>query len=265
MKATSSRFKAIVASVSTVVLSVFVVVPAFAVETTTGENRDTSATVCSRITTFAKTGKENLSEKRSTLQTDFSKRLSGIATKQTDVDKKVSEARLAAKTKFEEKIAKLEAKEDLTDVQKAAIETYKTEVQAAEVTRAAAIDDARAAYRTGLASLVTTNQQTLSSAVTTYQTAVSTALATATANCTEANATATLATLKASLKSAREVLNAKRTPDTNKAAIKQLATTRDAAIKAANEAFKTKVTALTVTLKAALQVTDTPATDTTNQ
>jgi hypothetical protein len=256
MKALSSTLQTIAFSGLAVIVSLVGVSPAFAVETETPGATRTEAPTCSRIAILAKTGKEAVSGKRSELQTDFSKRLANVSTKQTEVDQKILDARTAATDKFEEKIKSLQAIEGLTTEQLAAIDTFKTDVEAAQLTRRTAVDDARAAYRTGLATLVASNQQTLSTATTAYQTAITAAFATAIANCTATNVAATLTTLKASIKSARDTLQAQRTPDTKKEAIKVLAATREAAIKSANETFKTTIAGLVVTFKAALPITD---------
>jgi len=276
MKTLSSSLKVIAFSGLAAVVSLVGVTPSFAIEDvrpeetnvqTTTETRREAAT-CSRITALATSGKRAVSEKRSELQTGFSQRIANVSTRQTDVDKKISDARTTATNTFEEKIKRLQAIDGLTTEQLGAIDTFKTDVEAAQLNRRTAVDNARSVYRTGLTTLVASNQQTLSGTTTTYQTAITAAFTIAAANCTPANVAATLATLQASIKSARESLKSQRTPDTNKEAIKALAVTRQAAIKSANDTFKTTIAALVVTLKAALPtITNTtePATNSTNQ
>ncbi len=257
MKTISKSLKTLGLLSLTVVTAIAVTLPAFAVENTTPGTESGVAT-CARITALSSSGRSSVSEKRSTLQTDFSKRLTNISTKQTGIDTKISDGRENASTKFNEKIASLEAQTGLTGAQKDAIATFKAGVAEAITVRKTSVDDARSAYRTALASQISTQQQALSSAVTTYQAAVTSAFTTAVANCTADNVVTTFASLKAGLKTARETLTAARTPDASKDAIKALIETRNTAIKAANQTFKTTVKALAATLKSALQVTPEP-------
>jgi hypothetical protein len=250
MKTISSIAKKTGLMAMSALMAVLVALPAFAVENTTDE---TSTSVCTRISNLSSTGRSSVSEKRSGLQTDFSNRLTRLSTKQTGIDTKIADGRTAVTTRFEDKVKTLEAKDGLTDEQKAAIATFKTGVEDAMTVRRMAVDDARSTYRTALVSQISTQQQSLSSAVTTYQAAVSAAFATAVANCTQSNSAATMATLKAALKTAREALNAAKTPDASKAAIQTLVQTRNATIKAANEEFKQTLTTLADTLKTLLE------------
>lgn len=256
MKTISNLLKTTVTSGLAALLALFAVVPAFAINTPQPKQA-AQASICTRITTLSASGRATVSDKRSTLQIDFANRLAGLSTKQAEIDTKVIAARDAATTKFEDKTKSLEVEKGMTATQLTAIEAFKTGVEAAQTTRRAAVDDARAAYQTALATQIATQQQGLSGAVTTYQTAVTGAFATAVTNCTSANAVATLTTLKASIKSARDALNTARTPDANKGAIQTLATTRNSAIKAADATFKTTIQALATTLRAALGITST--------
>jgi hypothetical protein len=263
MKTISNTLKTILLSSLSLMLGCFVITPAFAVDSTgnPGEVKPQEATtVCARILKFSTSSKNTITSKQGELQTDFSKRLKDVSGNQSQVDTKVATFRTNATAKFEEKIKSLEAESGFTDVQKAAIETYKTSVQSAESTRKVAVDSARSAYRTGLATIIANQQQTLSTASTTYQSSIDTAFTTAVDSCTSSNGETVMATLKAAIKSARMTLDAARTPDATKAAIQQLAATRDASIKAANSAFHTTLTGLTATLKAALGVTATVST-----
>lgn len=260
MKTISNLLKSAVMPGLATLLALLVVMPAFAIESPQ-TRQTTEPNICTRIATASKSGRATVSDKRTTLQTDFSNRLANLSTKQTEVDARVAAARDSATTKFEDKIKSLEAETGLTSVQLTAVGTFKTGVEAALTTRRAAVDDARAAYRTALVTQIATQQQELSGAVTAYQTAVTNAFAIAVADCTDTNAAATLATLKTSIKDARDTLNSARTPDTNKAAIKTLAATRDAAVKAANDTFRTTLKTLSTTLKTALGIGATPTSD----
>lgn len=251
MKLVSNKRKLVVASVLSLAVALVGVTPLFAQSTMQTNERAAS---CARITLLATSGKTAVSERRTSLQTNFTERLTNVSTTQTDIDQKISDARITAKTKFDEKIQSLQAQEDLTEVQSEAIDIYVEKVQEAEVIRKAAVDTARSTYRTALASTVAAQQQTLSTAATTYQTAVTAAFTTAQANCTDDNAAATLATLKENLQEARTAFAAARTPDATKESIKKLATTRREAVKTANEAFAKSVATYTATLKVAFEV-----------
>lgn len=246
------------------VMAIVIALPAFAVENTTNTVKtETAVNVCTRIMALSTSSRSTLSQKRSDLQTDFSNRLTKLSTNQTDIDTKIADARTAVTTKFEDNIKSLEAKSGLTDVQKTAVETFKTNVEDAMTVRRAAVDSARSIYRTALASQISTHQQTLSNNVITYQTAVSTAFSTAVANCTDGSGSATMATLKATIKTARETLNASKTPDSSKTTIMALHETRSAAIKAANDTFTKTLSGLVTTVKTALSTA--PTTDSTNK
>lgn len=252
MKLVSKKPKIVIASSLSLVVALVGVTPLFAQSPL--QTNERPAASCARITTLATSGKTAVSEKRTNLQTNFAERLTNVSTKQTGIDQKISDARITAKTRFDEKIQSLQAREDLTQVQSDALDIYVEKVQEAEVTRKAAVDTARSTYRTALANAVATQQQGLSTAATTYQTAVNTAFATAQANCTDANAAATLATLKEDLQEARETFSAARKPEASKEAIKALATTRDEAIKTANATFAKSVATYTETLKKAFEI-----------
>jgi hypothetical protein len=263
MKTISNMLKTMLLSSLSLMLGIFIITPAFAIDSTSktgGTKPQEAANVCARILTLSTSSKDTISSKQGELQTDFSKRLTNVSSHQGEVDSKVITFRTNAAATFEDKIKSLEAESGLTDVQKAAIETYKTSVQSANSTREVAVDSARSAYRTGLATVIAKQQQTLSTASTTYQLTVDAAFTAAVGGCTASNGATVMSTLKTAIKSARMTLEATRTPDATKAAIQQLAATRDASIKAANSAFHTTLTGLTAALKAALGVSTTAST-----
>lgn len=220
--------------------------------TTTKETKGSSAT-CAHITTLESTNQATIATRMAGMQGDFTKRLATITANKTDIDQKLAITRAAASAQFESKLKSLEAQTGLTQVQLQAISTYKTDIQQAEATREKAVDAARTTYRAALLAEVQIHQQDLSSAVTTYQTAVTAAFTTAVTNCGDGAATASL---KTTVKSARETLTAARHSDKVTTSIKQLATTRAAAIKTANEAFAISVGTYTTTLTTALQTTN---------
>jgi hypothetical protein len=260
MKTISNRLKTILLSSLSLMLALVVITPAFAHDLTSGSGGakpQEAATVCAHILALSTSSKSTIATKQSELQADFSKRLAAISSRQAAVDSKVTAYRTDASAKFDAKIQSLQAETGLTDVQKAAIGTYKTSVQSAESVRETAVDSARSAYRTGLATVVANQQQALSTASLNYQSTVNAAFSTASADCTTTSAATVMSILRAAVKAARATLDTARTPDTTKVAIQQLATTRDASFKTANSAFLTTLTGLTATLKTSLGVSTT--------
>ncbi len=234
-------------------LATLVAAPSMAIVSPTTTTNKGSSVACTHITTIESTNKATIATRMAGMQGDFAKRLTTITANKTDVDQKVASARAAANAQFESKIKSLEAQTGLTKIQLQAIATYKTDMQQAEVTREKAVDAARTTYRADLLAEVQTHQQDLSSAVAAYQTAVTAAFTTAATNCGDGTA---VATLKTDVKSARETLTTARKSDKATTNIKQLATTRAASIKTANEAFAASVAIYTATLTTALGTTN---------
>jgi hypothetical protein len=187
-----------------------------------------------------------------TMNDDFAKRISNIANRDTTVDPKVAAARTAAAEKFDQAITKLKAQSGLTQAQQAAIDTYVTQMKAAEKTRETAVDAVRSTYRTSLSSTVQQHQAALTAAVKAFQSSVSNAFTVAIANC--GNGTAR-ATLKASIASAKAAFASERQSAKVTDQIKVLVQARDAAIKAADTAFANQVKTYSATLTAVLDTT----------
>lgn len=217
--------------------------------TTVEPGNTTSTSACSRFTTLSTTTNAKLAERQSAMKVDFGKRLSNIDSRHEAVDQKVTTFRTSLSDKFDVRVAELKAKDGITDIQLAAIDTFVQSMKTAEAAREEAVDSARATYRAALAQEVADKQQKLSEAAATFQAAVSAAITTAKANCGNGEAAATL---KAAIKSAREAFEASRKAEATRSSIKQLAETRTEAIKAANAEFKKNAESYRATLKAAL-------------
>lgn len=206
---------------------------------------------CSTLST-AQTNYQTAASKRlETMNDDFAKRLSAISDRSTTIDPKVQDARDAAATKFNDAIATLKAQPDLTTAQQKAIDTYVTQMQAAEKTREGAVDAARSVYRAELIEVVQQHQTTLSAAVTTFQSSVSTAFTTAIGNCADANAKTTL---KSDLTTAKETFASARESSKVTEQIKQLMETRNAAIKDADVTFAKQAASYSAALATVLGV-----------
>jgi len=205
---------------------------------------------CVRIKTLATANEAKMNERLSTMQLDFQKRLTNIASRHDTVDQKATVFRAERSDKFDTKVAVLRNKADLTEAQLAAIDEFETAIKTAEATRETAVDTARATYREALDKVVAEHQATLSDAAIVFQKAVKAAFTTAQANCGD---TATVASLRASIKTARDSFQLTRKTEAVKSTIKQLADTRHQAVQTADAAFKKSVADAAATLKTALE------------
>lgn len=208
------------------------------------------AATCNRIATLSGTSSFAIKTKISSMNADFTNRLTNIAGRTTTIDPKINTARAKATAAFDEKIAKMEARSGLTAAQKTAIEAYASSMRAAEKTREAAVDAARTTYRSALTNVVTAHQTSLTSATKTYQTTVAHAFATAAAHCGDGTA---VSNLKVTVKAARDALKLARTDAKVSTDIKALMATRDAAIKAADADFAKIVATYAETLSGTIR------------
>ncbi len=212
------------------------------------------STVCSRIENLQGTNESTVAKHMATLQTNFAARLAKITSNKTENDQKVLTARTNARNQFEEKIKTMESQEGITDVQKEAIETFKTNMEQAKDTRDAAVDNARTKYRTALMKTVSTQQQGLVDASNAYQTSVKSAFQTATANCGDEKTVMT--NLRAAIKTTRQTMKDARSASKATNEVKQFAATRNAAIQTANKTFADSAAKYASTLSAALETTN---------
>lgn len=169
------------------------------------------------------------------------------------VDQDVTVDRQKADSERTGDFNKLEAKAK-TDAEKQAVQTYEAAVQNAVSTRRAAYDTARQTYRAGVQAAITTRRGTVTGQLNTFQSSVNSAISIAEASCasTPNDGLAIRQTLQASLKSARETFQGDRKGDeTVGSQVKQLATTRNSAFKAADQAFQASLSAARTTLKQA--------------
>lgn len=242
---TISRIKTLTIGTLTVAFST---IPALSTSAV-GGNSDNA--MCTRAENLYTTSRSTVAAHVATMKSDFTTQMLRLTSTKADVEQKVLDARAAATTKFDEKITELKATANLTDAQMTAITKYETDMKAAMTIRLTAVDAARDTYRTALAETVQTQQKEMTNAVEAYQTALSTALTTAKEGCS-GNANS-LTELKSMTKTARTTLaNAQKSAHMGDD-IKALATTRNTAIKAANDAFKESAKAYTATLVAILQ------------
>ncbi|MCX6728280.1 MAG: hypothetical protein NTV39_00720 [Candidatus Saccharibacteria bacterium] len=213
------------------------------------DNSDITPPECLRVITLRTTGREGFATNLAKMNTGSSDRMKKIAASKSNVDKQLTTARENAKKKFEQEVAKLESTTGLTDSQKQAIETYKSDMENAKITREFAVDTARTEYQRAMASAVTEQQTALTAAVITYQTSFEKAFATVTTNCAKGtNMAAVKTAVQTAHKDLKTTISNLKTSDK----IKQLTKTRDDAIKTARDDFAKQAAILTKTLKSAL-------------
>lgn len=259
MKTISKLYRTTRPFILPVIAACLLVAPAGAVGPTPGTartNEGSSNGACTRIATLGSTNEATIESKKAAMQTDFANRLTKITSERTQVDQKVATFRVNLAKTFDDKVVKLEAQKNLSDTQKAAIETFKTDMTTAEATREKAVDSARQTYREGLLQAINDRQTALASAVNAFQTSVTDAFSTAASNCSDAGA---MQTLKTTVKSARETLQGTRNDNKVGSTVSQLAATRNASIKAADQAFAQSAASYGKTLATALAATTNPS------
>jgi len=226
--------------------------PTNAVEPT-GTGNSVRPAICTQIGVLKNNNQTSLEVQIANTKNNFTQRISQITANQSSVDKQLATSRATASTQFDARITELLAKNNLTTSQKQAITLYQTNMKKAEVDRQNAVDNARSVYRKALTDVISGQQQTLTSAIATYQKTVDDAFATSVNNCGDGTA---MSTLKTAVKTARQTLADTKQSTKSADAIKQLAATRDAAIKTANEAFAKTAADLSTALSTALKTTN---------
>ncbi|HUC96085.1 MAG TPA: hypothetical protein VMR16_00245 [Candidatus Saccharimonadales bacterium] len=242
--------KIVITAILTPALILLPVSPALAVTTLAPDPLLSASTkACQHLLLLRSTDRDTIATHLATMDSNFAARLTKITSEKAAVDQKVATSRANAKKQFEAKIQTLESKTGLTDAQKQAIATYKTDMELAETTRELAVDSARIEYRTALYSTIASQQTALSNAVLAYQAAFEAAFATAAPSCNDGT---TISTLKTAVQTAHQTLKTTLSNIKTTDQIKQLATTRNNAIKAADNAFDGQTATYTTTLKSAL-------------
>lgn len=220
--------------------------------TTNSVNSGTPANFCSRIANV----KSELNTKLNNLEKDRGERRTEISNKLKERKDnrivQVQKKRDEAKKKFNDAISNLNTSAT-TDGQKAAITAFKSAVESANTTRRAAVDAAMKTHRDSVSALVTQRQDTIKTAASTFRSSVLSAISKAQSDCSTGVESATARqTLGSSIKAAKDKFHADRqAAEKIGQKIKDLAKTRNDAIRAANEAFKVSAQAARQTLKAA--------------
>ncbi|HEX4774016.1 MAG TPA: hypothetical protein VH234_00670 [Candidatus Saccharimonadales bacterium] len=173
-----------------------------------------------------------------------------LSTDWQNVDQKVATDRQTADTERAADFTKLEAKAT-TGTQKQAAQTYEAAVNTAVSTRRSAYDVARQTFRDGVKSAIATRRSTVDSQTSSFNDSVNSAIATAEASCNSdpSSGTATRTAFVSSLRTARQSFTADRKDDSKVGfQVQQLAATRDAVFKAADQVFQTSLTTARQTL-----------------
>ena len=253
MKTTLSKI--LITTIISPALILLTVSPAMAVVApkTTTTNPDANINIdagnCFHVVSLRTSGRDGFATHLTKMNAASSDRMKKIATDKTGVDKKLTVARGDTKKQFEEKIANLEKTAGLTDAQKQAIETYKTNMEMAKANREFAVDKARDDYNIALSTALVEQQTSLSNAVIAYQTAFEKVFATATSSCAK---TTDMSTVKSAVQTARKDLKTAIAKSKTSEKIQQLVTVRNNAIQAAKDNFVKQATSFTKTLKTAL-------------
>lgn len=209
------------------------------------------ANFCDRITNV----REDVSSKLNGLESDRAKSRTDILAKlkdrKGDREDDVEKMRDDAKQKFEDAIKKIEA-EATTDAQIAALAEFKASVKVSQDTRKLAVDAAVKTFRSGVESLVGKRSDAIKAAAATLKSSILAAVAKAKADCVSGDPVTVRATLMASIQASLvDFRTVSQAVDKIGQQIKDLAATRNASIKAANQAFKASVEQARKTLKAA--------------
>jgi hypothetical protein len=253
MKTVYNKLKSICIITLSLVFATLSTTPSIAIIAGQGSNNNLEAT-CTRISAMETTTQANMTTHMTAMQTDFTARLSSISSNESAIDQKIEALRTTARNEFAARIQTLESQSGLTQVQLQAINTYSLNMGLAATTRETTIDNARDTYRTALSSEVQQHQQLLADGATAYQTSINSAFSNAKASCATDNTT--MATLREAIKTARQTLTTTRQAGDTTNGIKELATTRNNAIKTANETFAATAKTHTDTLISALKVTE---------
>jgi hypothetical protein len=166
---------------------------------------------------------------------------------------KIADLRAKADDLRQQHISKLES-DAATDAQKQVVTDFQTAVSAAVTARRAAVDKARDDFKAGVAAAVAGRQTQIKQALAAYHSSVTAALTQAKSSCAAGvNPQTITQTLKTQLEAARTTLKSSLQGASKVGSqVKQLAATRNAAVQAANTAFKQAIQAAAAKLKAAL-------------
>lgn len=210
---------------------------------------------CANLTTSTNKITSRLTDLRNKASAAADARDQQIASRQETWDQKIQAARAAADQKRTTNLEKLLAKAKGGNQLGAAQEYQRVVLEAVE-TRRTANDEARAAYREAVATVLASSRTNMATDADAYAQKVAEAKDAAAASCkaTSADGPAIRKTMTASLKEARDTFKTDRQDRVSTGyAIKELAERRNQTIKANNETFKKTTEAARDKLRTALQ------------
>lgn len=208
---------------------------------------------CMNLSTKASNVTSRLTSLKARVVTAWQNQDARLSTLESRVDTKVAADRVAATARRASEFKKLEAKAT-TDAEKVAVTNYENSVNQAVTARRVAIDAARATFRIAVKNAILARRNTLSDQTDAFIMSAGNALSIAESSCNSNGDTpaAIRHTLQVSLKTARLTFIGDRQSDGKTPAIvRQLAQTRVAAFKAADQTFQSAIKAAAQTLKAA--------------
>ncbi len=221
--------------------------------TAAAASKSQTSPFCTNLTARANTISTSLTDRSGKVTSAWSQQDQKLTAGWQKVDQAVAAGRQKADSERAADFTKLEAKAK-TDAQKQAVQTYETAVHNAVVTRRAAYDAARQAFRIGVQNAISARHDTATTQLATFQSSVNAAISTAEASCASSpnDGPAIRQTLQASLKAARTAFQSDRKGDSTVGGqVKQLAVTRQAAFQAADKTFQASLSTARDTLKQA--------------
>ena len=197
------------------------------------------ANFCARISTIQKKIADQVTKTEDNQSKNQKSRSEKVAKKEGDADAKRAQGRSEVDGKRLKNWDKMTNRAK-TDIQKAAVATYKTSIIQATDARRSSVDTAIKAYRDGLTQAMTSHSGALDTAMTAFKSTVDSAVVKAKADCEAKIASKTVSdSFNKTVSDARKVLQDARKAAEMSSGLSALKKTRDEAIKLAETTFKT--------------------------
>lgn len=215
------------------------------------DGRPKQENFCARIAAFKSQSDEELYSREVKLKASRNERAARSESKRKERDEKLSMKRDSRQENINEHFKKIESR-NLTDEQKAALETFKSAHASALAARKAAVDSAIATYRNGVKNAIDAHETSIDSLLATFRSAVKAAHDKAIADCQAGvDQVAVKEAFIASIKAAKDAFAVGRADLDNRGdIIKPLIEARNAAFKKAAEDFRTAMEKARADLKA---------------
>lgn len=209
-------------------------------ESATGTPKTPDKNFCTKLPDFSSKLTERFTEHTGKLHSKQDEIAKKITENRAEIDVKIKEYRDKADAQRQAQAVKL-AERATTTAQKAAVETFVDTIHDAITVRRTAIDAARETFRIGVDKVRNDRKTAIEGALTTFKSSFTATLDKASADCAANVAPKTVRTQTVTaLKNARTAFNTTiKGLEKNKVSIESLQTTRNAAIKKAQDDFKT--------------------------